>query len=94
MTNELLMGGQTMKAIADELGRRAIRTVIDRTGFTGTFDLDLTYSPAPGLSADTPGVRGPTLAEAIRDQLGLRLEPQSAAVEVLVIDSIQQPTEN
>jgi uncharacterized protein (TIGR03435 family) len=36
----------------------------------------------------------PSLDVAIRDQLGLRLESGRAAVDVLVIDSVQPPTEN
>jgi uncharacterized protein (TIGR03435 family) len=36
----------------------------------------------------------PSLFTAVQDQLGLRLDPQVAPVEVLVIDSVKRPTEN
>jgi uncharacterized protein (TIGR03435 family) len=99
------MSAQPMQAIADQLARALNRPVIDRTGLSGVFDLELTYWPARSLEAtparvapqvpatpDLPG--GPTVMEALRDQLGLRLEPTRAAVEVLVIDSVQPPSDN
>ena len=52
--------------------------------------------PGAGAPAIGPPVQnsGPSLTTAIRDQLGLRLDSSRAPVEVLVIDSVQAPTEN
>ena len=36
----------------------------------------------------------PTIFAAVEEQLGLRLEPARSPMEVIVIDSVQQPTEN
>lgn len=36
----------------------------------------------------------PSVVTALREQLGFRLEPQQAPTDVIVIDSIQPPTEN
>jgi uncharacterized protein (TIGR03435 family) len=63
------------------------RPIVDATGLTGRFDLEVKWTPDP-VSAD-----GVSLFTAIQDQLGLRLEPGSAPMEVLVIDSAQRPAE-
>jgi len=36
----------------------------------------------------------PALSTALKEWLGLKLEPRKGTVQVLVIDSVQQPTEN
>lgn len=63
------------------------RPIVDATGLTGRFDLDMKWTPDP-VSAD-----GISLFTAIQDQLGLRLEPGSAPLEVLVIESAERPTQ-
>jgi uncharacterized protein (TIGR03435 family) len=98
------MSTQPMSAIADQLARSSNRPVIDRTGLSGAFDVELKYSPQISRPIAAPlqvGAQtmpdlpsGPTLVEAVRDQLGLRLEPVRASVEALVIDSVQPPTAN
>jgi len=62
------------------------RPVVDATGLTGPFDLDLKWAPDPLISPD-----GFSLFTAIQDQLGLRLEPRTAPMEVLVIESAERP---
>ena len=76
------------------------RDVRDRTGLTGTFDVDLNWTPdrlGPlPLNAPPELVRareaidpnGPSLFTAVQEQLGLRLEPKKDKVEVCVIDRI------
>ena len=72
------------------------RQVIDRTGLTGRYDFRLEYSPEflqrPGdVSANAPG---PSIFTALTEQLGLSLRPETTRLPVLVIDHIEQPTEN
>jgi uncharacterized protein (TIGR03435 family) len=69
------------------------RPVIDQTGLDGTFDFDLEWLPEmePGASADESGV---SFREALKQELGLRLVPEKGPVELLVIDSVEQPTAN
>jgi uncharacterized protein (TIGR03435 family) len=66
------------------------RVVVDRTGVTGAFDVDLRFTTegvAGGLAGDAPSV-----FSAIQEQLGLKLEPSRGPVDVLVIDSVERPT--
>jgi uncharacterized protein (TIGR03435 family) len=71
--------------------------VVDKTGLTGTFDLDLTWTPdqipqgpiPPGAPAIDPN--GPSIFTAVQEQLGLKLDSQRGPVEVLVIDHAEHP---
>lgn len=101
----LRAGGTTMADFATMISGTAQRVVIDKTGLTGYYDMALTYTPAgdqlpqgpppPGAPAAPPiDPDGPGFFTAIQEQLGLKLDNQRGPVEVVVIDSIQQPTEN
>ena len=69
------------------------RPIVDHTGFTGCFDIkDLTWAPLSASATDNPGA--PSLLNALEKQLGIKLVPTKAPVEVLVIDSIDRPSEN
>jgi bla regulator protein blaR1 len=66
------------------------RLVVDETGLKGTYDFVLSgvsMRPAP----DEPVT---SLFTALQEQLGLKLEPQKAPVEVVVVDQVQRPTPN
>jgi uncharacterized protein (TIGR03435 family) len=70
------------------------RIIIDQTGFNGLLDIRLEFSQdlgAVSADADTPAL--PSLFTAIQE-LGLKLEPSKAPLQVLVIDSVQRPSEN
>ncbi len=78
------------------------RTVIDKTGLTGRFDVHLQWSDE-GLSArpgdavePNPSDDGnrPSLFTAVQEQLGLRLESAKGPVDVLVIDHVEKPDAN
>ena len=93
-------GGTTLAVLASLLEGPARRLVVDRTGLTGTWDFEANYTP--DRSQLPPGVElpssvdpnGPSLFTALEEQLGLKLRPARGPVEVLVIDSVQQPTPN
>jgi uncharacterized protein (TIGR03435 family) len=88
--------------LAEYLSPRINRLVTDRTGLSGTFDLDLewemegaTRAALPRLSPDgtpPPEFDGAPLLTALREQLGLRLEATTGPVAVIVIDSVERPT--
>jgi uncharacterized protein (TIGR03435 family) len=75
------------------------RPLFDKTGLSGLFDVKLEFfletsgsNPATLPAAAEPS--GPIFATAIEEQLGLKLESARGPVEVLVIDSVQKPSEN
>lgn len=98
-------GGTTMADFATMISGTSQRIVVDKTGLTGYYDIALDYTPAPDQMPQGPpppgapplppiDPDGPSFFTAIQEQLGLKLDGQRGPVEVVVIDSIQQPTEN
>lgn len=74
------------------------RPVLDRTGLTARYDFDLEFSPDESLfggvlKGSGDGAR-PGLFAAIQEQLGLKLEATRGAVDAVVIDRIDRPSEN
>jgi uncharacterized protein (TIGR03435 family) len=78
--------GWTMALLAGTLIRPAGRTVIDRTGLVGDFQLTLEYAGDPSVTDQ------PSLFAALQEQLGLTLEPGEEPLPVLVIDRIERPS--
>jgi uncharacterized protein (TIGR03435 family) len=108
MSPFMMQGGKvSMTQLAGALSNMLGRPVIDKTGFTGTFDLHLEYSPeglAMGrggmpLPPPPPGANpndnaSPNIFTAVQEQLGLKLESQKAPGDTLVIDHAEKATEN
>ena len=75
------------------------RPVLDKTGLTGTFDFVIEFTPQftgplpPGANFQ-PDPTGPTFLEALKEQLGLKLESETGPVEVVVVDRVDHPSEN
>ena len=67
------------------------RIVIDRTGLEGVYSFEFDYRPVE-TAQHAGGDDNPTLFDALREQLGLKLTPARAPVNVLVIDSATLPT--
>lgn len=66
------------------------RPVADETGFTGYFDIDdLRWAAPDAITSDAP-----SLATALEETLGIKLVLTKGPVEVVVIDSIDRPSEN
>jgi uncharacterized protein (TIGR03435 family) len=74
-------------ALSDNLSR----TVVDKTGLSGNFDIDLKWTPD-----DQQGMpdAGPALFTAIEEQLGLKLVPSKGPVDTIVVDHVEKPSEN
>ena len=66
---------------------------INRTGLAGTFDFTVEWNPQtpePGLNPiDASGF---AFVQALREQDGLKLEPRTGPVDVIVIDHVERPT--
>lgn len=71
------------------------RNVVDKTGLTGAgrYDMTLTFMPAMASAMDSDA-SGATIFTALEEQLGLKLVPAKGPVPVLVIDSVEKPSEN
>jgi uncharacterized protein (TIGR03435 family) len=75
------------------------RPVIDKTGLTQVYDFTLKFMPElpPGVSVDAlpPELQNrPAIQDALREQLGLRLESGKGPVENYVIEHVEKPSEN
>jgi bla regulator protein blaR1 len=100
----------TMDLLAKMLSQQLGRNVVDKTGLRGTYDYTLEWTPdpaqglGPGFSGpgEPPRPDNPAPAEsngvsvfvAIQEQLGLKLEPQKELVDIIVIESVERPSEN
>ena len=94
----LVAGGTSMAALARSMSNQAGRIIVDSTGLTGGFDIELEFTPDPAAAGGLPPAAGdanlPSLFTAMEEQLGLKLVPQRGPVEMLVIDRVERPTEN
>jgi uncharacterized protein (TIGR03435 family) len=93
----------SMKNLGDWLTTRLSRPVLDKTGLTGAYDFNLDWVPDSAASAPTPdaqsavtlpGIPGASLFTALQQQLGLKLEPGKAPIEIVVIDHVERPSGN
>jgi uncharacterized protein (TIGR03435 family) len=83
-----LNGKITMPILANNLSSWLGRPVSDRTGLKGLFDISLDFSTDDNAAA-------PALPTALPEQLGLKLKPGKAVLDVIVIDHAEKvPTEN
>jgi uncharacterized protein (TIGR03435 family) len=105
---ELNSEGTPLDLLVAQLSQRVGRTVVDKTGLKGNYIFSLHWTPdadeqeriraaAPGLpesGVDKPSSSGPPLMTAIEEQLGLKLQPTTERVPVLIIDHAEQPAQD
>jgi len=103
---ELTAGGQPLLELVSLLSATVGRSVVDRTGLTGRYDIQLRWTPdrvlqrGLGTGASEPirvnGVEidpnGPSIFTALPEQLGLKLESERGTIDALVIDHVERPT--
>jgi uncharacterized protein (TIGR03435 family) len=75
-------------SLAFSLSGTVDRIVLDKTGLTALYDIDLSWS------SDDDQDGGPSIFAALEEQLGLKLEPAKALMDVVVIDHLERPSEN
>jgi uncharacterized protein (TIGR03435 family) len=100
--NSISLESGRLERMTQVLSTALGRPVIDETGLSGLYDFSLQWDDAPIRNGGVPGLDGPaargndhgSIFTAIQDQLGLRLEPRRAPVEVIVVDQIEKPSEN
>src|SRR5262245_40511914 len=89
----------TMSEFASILQRSPLeRPVVDQTGLVGRYDFDLEFAPDErlwgGILKRPENTDKPDLFKAIQEQIGLRLEATTGAVDTIVIDAIERPSAN
>jgi len=104
--NILRGGGVSMKQFVDGLSNILGRPVIDKTGYTGTFDVALEFSQEgvdmaslfgglPPMGPTPPGDDSkPSIFTTVQELLGLKLESQKGPAEILVVDHAERASEN
>jgi uncharacterized protein (TIGR03435 family) len=75
------------------------RPVINKTGLSGRYAIELKWTPfqtlhAPGAEDTHPDTSGESLFTAIQEQLGLKLDASKGPVDMIVIDHLEKPSEN
>ncbi len=87
------ISGHDMKIpnLAVSLSGVAGRLIVDKTGLTGNYEVELNWSRDDNSgSIDS----GPSIFAALQEQLGLKLEPAKAPVDTVVIEHIERPSAN
>jgi uncharacterized protein (TIGR03435 family) len=85
---DLSVPGMTMESLCQILEHETRRLVVDQTQLKDSYGISLLWA------ANEPDTSRPSLFTALREQLGLRLEPARLTVKVFVIDAVEQPGEN
>jgi uncharacterized protein (TIGR03435 family) len=88
------MGSISMAGFIDWISGDLDRIVIDRTGFTAPFNVLLDFAPPSNPESRLPPYSGPTIFEAVHEQLGLSLVAAEAPVDVFVIERAERPAAN
>ena len=89
LPNRIIGHAVPTSSLAASLAHVVRYQVVDHTQLTGLFDISLNWTPENGKGND------PDLFAAVQQQLGLKLEPGRAPVEMLLIDRAERtPTEN
>jgi uncharacterized protein (TIGR03435 family) len=89
-----------MAYLAWFVSKQLDRPVIDKTGLPGFYGFTLKFLPEPPPGAkispppDAEWANYPNIYQALKEQLGLKLEWQRGEVEFFVIDHVEKPTED
>ena len=85
----------SMEQVAATIGLFLDRPVVDKTGLTGVYDytLDISRIDLARRAGDAVGAIGTALT-AIQQDLGLKAEPGKAAIQMLIIDHAERPSDN
>jgi uncharacterized protein (TIGR03435 family) len=90
----LIEGDVTMNSLGLMLRTATGRYVVNKTGLTGYFRISLNFDRPPTSRGSVQVADAPSLFVALREQLGLKLQPSRASVKKLVIDSVDRPSGN
>ena len=82
-----------LASLANMLTDQLHRTVLDKTGLAGQYDLMLKWTADDGTEA-SPDSSIPSIFTALQEQLGLKLQSSKGPVDTLVVDHVEMPSEN
>ena len=94
---DLMEGTTSMNGLAEALQIAAGRAVVNKTGLTGSYTIEMNYDMRAMQrppNVDPPIDAAPSVFTAVQEQLWLKLEPSKAQRDVLVIDRLERPTPN
>jgi uncharacterized protein (TIGR03435 family) len=92
MLGKLVVQKMSMGELASILEFDLDRPVVDRTGIAGNFAFQLEWTRERERTAADP--MQPSLFAALQEQLGLKLEATRCQIDMLVIESVERPSEN
>lgn len=90
--------GTSIDDLAQQLSRQLGTPVVNKTGLQGRYQFNLNWSDGKGSPDDSESGSGnpsaPSIFTAVQEQLGLKLEPGKAPMQMLVIDHLEKPEGN
>jgi uncharacterized protein (TIGR03435 family) len=102
--NQIIGHKYDIRMLAPNLTGELNMPVVDNTGLTGIYDIDLKWTPDPSrpdfgdvhnpADLPAPDPNRPEIFTAIKEQLGLELKAEKGPVDVIVIDHVERPTPN
>jgi bla regulator protein blaR1 len=87
--NKMIAQGIPVSTLLWHLQTFLHHTIVDETGLSGAYDFTFQVPSLPPIEAS-----GRILSAALEQQLGLKLEPRTVPMEVLVIDHVEKPSQN
>lgn len=94
---KLTAKGISITDLASTLSYQVERVIVDKTGLTGEYDFELTWTPEDKAGKEVDNGTGdtpPVIFTALKEQLGLKLTPSKAPVPTVVVDKVVPPEEN
>jgi uncharacterized protein (TIGR03435 family) len=93
--SQMIGTNTTMANLSLMLARQLDRPVLDRTGLTGKYNFQFTWTPDTGPCSGSPeSSNAPSIFTALEETLGLRLDSIKGPVDSLIIDHAERPSEN
>jgi uncharacterized protein (TIGR03435 family) len=88
--------GVELDSLAYSLSNEVGRLIVNKTGLTGKYTIDLKWQPDSMAAGSSPAGNDalPDLFTALEEQLGLKLESAKGPVDVYIVDHAEKPSEN
>jgi uncharacterized protein (TIGR03435 family) len=89
-------GGRELSSLVAGLQTWMDKRIIDQTGLTGPFEMDLEFdfTTVQSVGTSEPAPNGVSIFTALQEQLGLKLDARRETMDVLVIESVEMPSTN